>query len=469
MASETETDSQIRMLLDNFTGEETLKHLFWELLSYDRVREQLPLSLLPPSAVECTTSLEVFAATEAFTIVLVTVKFVPLDGRLEQMAWAVKRHIPNCVVLLHDSSSWLVIFPDEKLKPRVRMVPLPGPEARRTEIAQALAALNAADETSGQELSALELAQCLDEAFPGATPNIADLLTEFERIAQHPDPEMRDMWPLIKAAGQYPLLTPAQERGDDLSGEEMVPDGTHLPYQQWRLVVHNLRLVVWLARKWRGRGLEIADLVQEGIFGLMTAADRYDPSRGNRFTTFAYWWILQGVTRALFNGCNLIRWPVYKAPELMKAFREGRREGLDAGEQPPIRVPIPLYLPHNDEGDPFDILLAMETVAGVREVLSDLKPQQLEVVNRRFGIDSGEEETLEQIGQDFGVSRERIRQIEAKSLKRLRGHYMADRLKTHCESVQWRVNHSPESLKPYDADHLFGISAAGTIVPIVNR
>lgn len=280
---------------------------------------------------------------------------------------------------------------------------------------------------------------------------------------------MRDLLYLIRNAGQYPLLTPAQERGDDLRGDELAPDGTDLPYMQWRLVIHNLRLVVWIARQWRGRGLEIADLVQEGTIGLMTAAERFDPNRGTRFTTFAYWWVLQGVTRALFNGCNLFRWPVHKAPELLKAIRDDRHEGLTAGEQQPVQLPFLVRLPCFGEGNPFDSTLVEETTRMVRKILATLKPSEHQVITRRFGVGRDEEETLEQIGQDFGLTRERIRQIEAKALRRLRKHYMANRLKPYFESVQWRLHHSPELLNPYNSDRLFGLTETRAIGPVLNR
>jgi RNA polymerase sigma factor (sigma-70 family) len=460
---------QIRELLDTFNGEASLKSLFWELLSYERVREQLPLSLLPPSALEFMTGLEVFAQTNAFTIVIATVKFVADGGRLEQAIWAIKRNIVNCVVLLHEPSSWLIVYPDEVLKPRVRMLPLPGPPSRRQEIAQALASLNAADEDSGQELDALDLARSLDETFPGATPNIADLLTDFERIAQHPEAETQDLLFFVREAGQYPLLTPAQERGDDLDGEEVAPDGSGLPFHQWRLIVHNLRLVVWLARQWRGRGLELADLVQEGTIGLMTASARFDPHRGNRFTTYAYWWVLQAITRSLFNQCNLIRWPVYKAPDLLKAARDDRHEGLTAGEQRPVQLPFTFRMPHLEDGNPFHTGVTQEISTRVREMLATLKASEHQVIQRRFGIGVDEEETLERIGQDFGVTRERIRQIEAKALKRLRKPYMAAQLKPHCEMMEWRMHRDPEKLRPYDPNHLFGLSERETIVPLLNE
>ena len=126
-----ETWLQIEELLDTFDGESSLKSLFWDLLSYDRVRDPLPLSILPPSAIRFMTSLEVFAASEVFTIVIAVVRYSPNDGSLEQMIWAVKRNIANCVVLLNEGSAWSIIYPDENQKSRVRILPLPGPKDRR--------------------------------------------------------------------------------------------------------------------------------------------------------------------------------------------------------------------------------------------------------------------------------------------------------------------------------------------------
>ena len=318
--------AQIEELLDAFDGESSLKHLFWELLSYDRVRDPLSLSILPPSAIRFMTSLEVFAATEVFTIVIAVVQYIPLDGSLEQMVWAVKRNIANCVVLLNEGLTWSIIYPDEILKPRVRILPLPGPKDRRAEIVQALCALNTADDVSGEEFTAFELAQNLDESFPGATPNIGDILTDFERIAEHPNEEMRELWTFFRMAGQYPLLTPTQERGEDLTGDEVAPDGSGMSYQQWRLVVHNLRLVVWMALKIPRVGLTLSDLVQEGCIGLITAAKRFDPGRGWRFTTMAYWWVRQNLLRELHNKCNVIRWPVHRAEKLLPALIARKRK-----------------------------------------------------------------------------------------------------------------------------------------------
>lgn len=460
---------EIKELLNTFDGEASLKRLFWELLSYDRVRDPLPLTFLPRAAAEFVATLEVFADSEAYTIVLATVRYAPLGGLLEQMAWALKRNIPNCILLLEQASTWSVVYPDEVLKPRVRILPLPGKLDRRNETVHALAALNAADEDSGEDLTAFDLARNLDEQFPGAMPNIGDLLTDFKRIEEHPDPEVREIWPFIKAAGQYPLLTAAQERGDDLRGDERPPDESDLTFHQWRLVVHNLRLVVWIARRYRGKGLDLADLVQEGTLGLMKAARRFDTTRGNRFTTMAFWWVRQRMTRAIADKCNLIRWPVYRYTQLSRAARRKQTEGLSAGEIPAIGGRFLYRIPAYEESDPFDGALRAEIVEAFNQIVGELRPTQREVITRRLGLESGEAETLEQIGQDFGLTRERIRQIEAKGLKKLRHYRIATALEPYVEAVNWRSSHCKYSLRPYTNDHLFGLSTGHRILPQVSE
>ena len=145
---------------------------------------------------------------------------------------------------------------------------------------------------------------------------------------------MRELWTFFRMAGQYPLLTPTQERGEDLTGDEVAPDGSGMSYQQWRLVVHDLRLVVWMALKIPRVGLTLSDLVQEGCIGLITAAKRFDPGRGWRFTTMAYWWVRQNLLRELHNKCNVIRWPVHRAEKLLPALIQGKEKGLSPGEKP---------------------------------------------------------------------------------------------------------------------------------------
>jgi RNA polymerase sigma factor (sigma-70 family) len=432
---------QVEALLSVFDGESSLKHLFWELLSYDRVREPLPLSFLPPATTDLMINLEVFAATDALTVIYAVMRERPDGMRLEQMCWALKRHITNCVVLLHDSNTWTLVYPDESTKPRVRLLPLPGPTERRAETARALTALDATDAVSGSALHPFELAENLDTLFPGAMPNLGDLFNDFERIRQHSNPEVRDLLLFIREAGKYPLLTPAQERGEDITGGEVPPDGTELSYYEWRLIVCNLRLVLWMARRCPRVGMDLADLVQEGTIGLMTAARRFDPALGNRFTTYAFHWIRQSMFRGLHNGCNLIRWPVWIAPKLITACIDSNEDGLSAGEKPVAYVPWRLGFLSLHAVDPVESALIQETKIAVRRVLWRLKPLQEKVIARRFGIGLDHEYTLEEIGQEFGLTRERIRQIEADALKKL-GKAGRGLLAYH-EASEWRISGGP--------------------------
>ena len=423
-------------LLDEFDGESTLKRLFWELLSYDRTRESLPVSFLPASVAAFVRSLEVFASSENFIVVYVQIGTMPEAWRLEQIAWALKRRLANCVVLVNYGSEWMLVYPDEATRPRVRVLPLPGPSTERAETARALAALDAAD--GGEDtLSSLESSKALDKFFPGASPHLGDILEDFQRYARHDNPEVRALLPFLRDIGRFPYLTADQERGEDLNGSEVPPDGTPLPYQEWRLTVRNLRLVLWMARRSPRMGMELADLVQEGAIGLMTAARRYDRDHGTRFTTYAFYWIRQAMQRGLHNQCNLIRWPVWIAPRLISACIDEQHDGLTAGERPVEFAGCYLEYLSLEQADPVDALAREEISAAIHAALDDLRPQHREVILRRFGIDR-ESETLEEVGQSYGVTRERIRQIEAKALKKL-SSTLARKLRPFNEASEWRI------------------------------
>ena len=214
-----------------------------------------------------------------------------------------------------------------------------------------------------------------------------------------------------------------------------------------RIAGANLKLVPWLARRYRRHGLPLMDLVQEGNMGLLRAIDRFDPSRGNRFSTYAVWWIRQSMTRAIADQARIIRVPVHMM-ETVRQVDRARRE-LEAGGQGQVSiddlaeklfmsfekvkkvlriVPDPISLevaPRADIEDrgvasPFDGIAA----SGLREItaraLSSLTPREERVLRLRFGIGLDSDHTLEEVGQQFEVTRERIRQIEAKAIRRMK-------------------------------------------------
>lgn len=219
-----------------------------------------------------------------------------------------------------------------------------------------------------------------------------------------------------------------------------------------QLELHNLRLVHWVAKRFPTSGMEYGDLVQEGWFGLRRAAELFDPDRGCKFSTYASAWIRQSIERGIANRSRLIRVPVHAHDTLKRVVRkrdellllEGRASARDIADQLAMsegsvtrflglaRGPVSIDQPLGDGrtalteillkpgGPPADPAEVAERRQAITDALAGFDERTREVVARRFGLTDGTEHTLEEIGRDFGVTRERIRQIETKALERLR-------------------------------------------------
>ena len=262
----------------------------------------------------------------------------------------------------------------------------------------------------------------------------------------------------LKEIGQIPLLSADEEV--DLA--KRVSEGDQAAKN--KLTEANLRLVVSIAKKYSGRGLHILDLIQEGNTGLIRAVDKFDWTKGNKFSTYATWWIRQAITRAIADQARTIRVPVHMVEVINKATRCNRKLVQELGREPTVEeiaaelnLPVEkiieanrtaadtlsLDTPVGDEEDtsigsfvedertpgPADATSNALLAEALKEILDTLTEREADVLRMRFGMYDGRTHTLEEVGQIFGVTRERIRQIENKAIRKLRHPSRAKKIK----------------------------------------
>ena len=292
-----------------------------------------------------------------------------------------------------------------------------------------------------------------DEAVADATAITEETVDEFEDTLSAEGVSIDDPVKVyLKEIGRVPLLTPDEEIRLALAIKEGGPQGDRA---KQRLSEANLRLVVSIAKRYVGRGMQFLDLIQEGNLGLIKAVEKFDHTKGFKFSTYATWWIRQAITRAIADQARTIRIPVHMVETINKVKKVSSQLLHENGHDPSadeiaerldmpvdkvreiMRVaqePVSLETPIGEEEDshlgdfipdeeaPVPAEAASQTLLKeqLAEVLKTLTPREEKVLRLRFGLEDGRPRTLEEVGKEFNVTRERIRQIEAKALRKLR-------------------------------------------------
>ena len=299
-------------------------------------------------------------------------------------------------------------------------------------------ALPPVDEDALPELEELQEIEEVTEEEMNETEDMADTFSTDDPVRMY-----------LKEIGKVPLLTPEEEQ--DLA--KRMAEGDEEAKR--RMAEANLRLVVSIAKRYVGRGMLFLDLIQEGNLGLIKAVEKFDYTKGYKFSTYATWWIRQAITRAIADQARTIRIPVHMVETINKVIRVSRQLLQELGHDPsaeeiaaemnmpvdkvrdilkiaqePVSLETPIgeeedshlgdFIPDEDASEPSEAASFSLLKEQLMEVLDTLTPREKKVLELRFGIVDGRTRTLEEVGKEFNVTRERIRQIEAKALRKLR-------------------------------------------------
>ncbi len=324
-------------------------------------------------------------------------------------------------------------------------------------------------EASGVDISAImEVAPDLDELQDEEEVEALETSEDMEQMLQGEGLALEDHVRMyLKEIGKVSLLTGEEEL---LLAQQMIEGETEEIRNEakQKLVEANLRLVVSIAKRYVGRGMFFLDLIQEGNLGLMKAVEKFDYNKGFKFSTYATWWIRQAITRAIADQARTIRIPVHMVETINKVLRVSRQLLQELGHeasaeeiaevmnipvekvretmkiaQEPVSLETPIgeeedshlgdFIPDDDAPAPAEAASYTMLREHLDEVLHTLTPREMQVLKLRFGFDDGRTRTLEEVGKEFNITRERIRQIEAKALRKLRHPSRAKKLKDYLD------------------------------------
>ena len=317
--------------------------------------------------------------------------------------------------------------------------------------------LNEPDTNSQQDINEPDINDLMDEDTP------EDILNANQYFDDISDDSVRLH---LREIGKIPLLSAEEE----LELAQRVKQGDKKAKD--KMAEANMRLVVSIAKRYSGRGLDFLDLIQEGHTGLLRAVEKFDPDKGFKFSTYATWWIRQAITRAIADQARTIRIPVHMVETINKFLRTQRRMTQEHNrettidelakelEMEPEKVEYVMKIKQDissldagvgrdgdDEGESVlgDFIEDEDTISPeesasnqllkeqIKDLLGTLSEREQKIVRMRFGLDNGKSHTLEEVGQEFAVTRERIRQIEAKALAKLRKHKSAQHLRGYLQ------------------------------------
>ncbi|MBR3836853.1 MAG: RNA polymerase sigma factor RpoD [Clostridia bacterium] len=323
-------------------------------------------------------------------------------------------------------------------------------------------------EASGVDISSFMDAPDLEELKAEEEVEAMETSQEMEQMLQGEGMALEDHVRMyLKEIGKVPLLSGEEELR---LAQVMIEGESEFEREdaKQKLVEANLRLVVSIAKRYVGRGMFFLDLIQEGNLGLMKAVEKFDYNKGFKFSTYATWWIRQAITRAIADQARTIRIPVHMVETINKVLRVSRQLLQELGHeasaeeiaevmnipvekvretmkiaQEPVSLETPIgeeedshlgdFIPDDDAPAPAEAASYTMLREQLEEVLHTLTPREMQVLKLRFGFDDGRSRTLEEVGKEFNITRERIRQIEAKALRKLRHPSRAKKLKDYLD------------------------------------